>query len=202
MSQIRELLVDQLQDLLHAEGLLTGALPKMAEAAHHPKLREAFEKHLTQTQTHVERLQQAFQLLGEDATPKPCKAMMGLVAEGEETIEAGGAKEPMAADLALIAAAQRVEHYEISAYGTARGLARQVGEIACARLLSHTLGEEKSSDFLLTAIADPILQQLSLDEEGGGVNLESVNGTELNGAASETNGAAKAGSKRKKAGQR
>src|SRR4051812_1922503 len=113
MPQINELLVEQLQDLLDAETQLTGALPKMAEAANHPKLKEAFEKHLAQTQEHVERLRKAFELIGEKATSKPCKAMTGLVEEGEETIEQAGDKRPMAADLALIAAAQRVEHYEI-----------------------------------------------------------------------------------------
>lgn len=95
MSQIKQLLVDQLQDLLHAETQLTGALPKMAEAAHYPKLKEAFEKHLVQTQGHVERLRKAFELLGEEAEPKPCRAMMGLIAEGEETIEEGAEKSAL-----------------------------------------------------------------------------------------------------------
>jgi Mn-containing catalase len=174
MPQLKELLVEQLQDLLHAETQLTSALPKMAEAAHHPKLREAFEKHLVQTEEHVERLRRVFGLLGEKAQPKPCKAMMGLVEEGNETIEEGRAKEPLAADLALIAAAQRVEHYEISAYGTAKCLARQLGEVNCARLLSHTLGEEEAADFLLSAISEPIIQQASLDDVGASVNLETV----------------------------
>ena len=189
MSQIKELLVDQLQDLLHAENQLLGALPKMAEAAHHPKLKEAFQKHLTQTQGQVERLKKSFELIGEKAEPKPCKAMMGLVAEGEETIKEGKEKEEMPSDLSLIAAAQRVEHYEISAYGTARALARQMGAIECAKLLTQTLGEEESADFLLTAIADPITQQLSIEDGGGDVNLESV--------ASE-NGGKDSSSRRKK----
>src|SRR6185436_9258534 len=137
MSQMKELLVEQLQDLLHAENQLTGALPKMVEAAHHPKLKEAFEKHLIQTQQHVERLQTCFELVGEEAAPKQCKGMMGLIAEGNETIEEGCQKEEIAADLALIAAAQRVEHYEISAYGTVRELARQLRLTECAKLLSH-----------------------------------------------------------------
>lgn len=174
MSQVKELLIDQLQDLLHAEGQLLGALPKMAEAANHPRLKEGFAKHRDQTERQVERLKAIFELLGEPAEPKPCKAMMGLVAEGEETIEEGKEKEPMSADLALIAAAQRVEHYEISAYGTAKCLARQLGENECAKLLSHTLGEEESTDFLLTAMAEPLLQQLSLDDIGGEVDLETV----------------------------
>jgi Mn-containing catalase len=174
MSQVKELLLDQLQDLLHAEGQLLGALPKMADAANHPKLKEGFQRHLLHTQVHVERLQAMFDSLGEKAEPKPCKAMMGLVAEGEETIKEGRDKEPLAADLALIAAAQRVEHYEISAYGTARCLARQLDRMDCATLLSHTLGEEESTDYLLTAIAEPLLQQLSLDDIGADVDLETV----------------------------
>jgi Mn-containing catalase len=174
MTQLKELLVEQLQDLLHAEAQLTAALPKMAEAAHHPKLKEAFGKHLEQTEAHVERLRSAFGLLGEKPEPKACKAMMGLVEEGEETIEEGREKELLAADLALIAAAQRVEHYEISAYGTAKCLARQIGHVDCARLLSHTLGEEESADFLLSAISEPLIQQASLDDAGATVNLETV----------------------------
>jgi Mn-containing catalase len=168
MSEIKELLIDQMQDLLHAETQLTGALPKMAEAAHHPKLKEAFEKHLIQTQIHVERLRQAFDILGEQAEP------MGLIAEGEDTIKEGAEKEPLSADLSLIAAAQRVEHYEISAYGTARGLARQLGAVECAALFSHTLGEEQAADFLLTALSAPIIQQVSLEDANADVNLESV----------------------------
>jgi Mn-containing catalase len=113
MPQLKELLVEELQDLLHAETQLVGALPKMADAAHNPKLQEAFIKHLQQTETHVERLKKVFELLGEKAQPKPCKAMMGLVEEGAETIEEGKDKEPLAADLALITAAQKFEHYEI-----------------------------------------------------------------------------------------
>ena len=174
MPQVKELLVDELKDLLHAEGQLTEALPKMAAAARHPKLKEAFEKHLVQTQGHIKRLQTIFELLGEKAQTKPCKAMMGLVKEGEETIEEGREQEPLAADLALIGAAQKVEHYEIASYGTARALARQIGEMECARLLSHTLGEEESADFLLTAIADPLLQQATLDDEDADVNLQTV----------------------------
>ena len=174
MPLLKELLIDQMQDLVHAETQLTAALPKMAEAAHCPKLKEAFENHLTQTETHVERLRKVFELLGEKAEPKPCKAMMGLIEGGKETIEEGEEKDPLAADLALIAAAQRVEHYEISAYGTARGLARQLGQVEAARLLSHTLGEEESADFLLTAISDPLIQQAALNDQGAKVNLESV----------------------------
>src|SRR5438067_1321823 len=128
IDPLKELLIEELRDLLHAEGQLVEALPKMAEAAHHPKLQEAFLKHLEQTERHVERLKTAFEMLAEKAQPKPCKAMLGLVEEGQETIEEGEGKQDIAADLALIAAAQKVEHYEISGYGTARSLARQIGE--------------------------------------------------------------------------
>jgi Mn-containing catalase len=164
MPQVKELLIEELQDLLHAESQLLGAIPKMAGAAHNPKLREAFEKHLTQTEVHVERLKQAFELLGEEPEPKPCRAMIGLIEEGEETIEEGGDKEEIAADLALITAAQKVEHYEIAGYGTVRALARQIGQYDVAMLLSHTLGEEESTDHLLTEIAKPILQQATAED--------------------------------------
>lgn len=164
MPQVKELLVEELQDLLDAETQLVAALPKIAQAAHNPKLREVFEKHLLQTQGQIERLNQAFELLGEEAKPKPCRAMKGLIAEGQETIEEGADKEELAADLALICAAQKVEHYEISGYGTAKALARQIGAVEVATLLSHTLGEEESADYLLTVIAKPLLQQASVED--------------------------------------
>jgi|SRR5581483_4978936 len=189
MAQLKELLVEELQDLLHAETQLTAALPKMAQAAHAPKLREAFEKHLQQTENQVERLKEAFEMLGEKAQPKPCRAMMGLIEEGQETIEEGQEKDPMAADLALITAAQKVEHYEISGYGTVRSLARQLRLTEVERLLSHTLGEEESADFLLTEIAKPLIQQVTIEDLGGEVNLETTpasNGGAEHKSASKT----------------
>jgi len=162
MDQLKNLLVQDLQDLLHAEMQLVQALPKMAKAAHHPKLKEAFQKHLRQTEGHVERLKSAFELVGEKAQPKACKGMKGLIEEGEETIDDNEGEEDLAADLALIGAAQKVEHYEISGYGTARCLARQIGEREVYTLLSHTLGEEESSDYLLTELSKPLLQEASL----------------------------------------
>lgn len=164
MPLLRELLVEELQDLLHAENQLIAALPKMAKAAHHPKLKEAFEKHLAQTQVHAERLKAAFELLGEKAEGKPCKAMMGLVQEGQEKIDESGDKEELAADLSLITAAQKVEHYEISGYGTVRSLARLMGEVEVATLLTHTLGEEESADYLLTEISKPLVQQAKVED--------------------------------------
>jgi len=164
MPQVKELLIEELQDLLHAERQLVAALPKMAAAAHHPKLREAFEKHLTQTEGQIERLEKAFELLGEEAKPKPCLAMKGLIEEGQETIKESADKEDLAADLALICAAQKVEHYEIAGYGTTKALARQIGAVEVAALLSHTLGEEEAADHLLTTIAKPLLQQASVED--------------------------------------
>jgi Mn-containing catalase len=161
MIELRELLVDELRDLLHAEGQLVAALPKMAEAAHHPKLKEAFVKHLQQTQGQVERLNAVFEILGVKAQPKPCKAMKGLVEECQETINEGEEKEELVADLSLIAAAQKVEHYEISGYGTARALARQIGEREVATFLGHTLGEEESADYLMTELTKPIMQEVA-----------------------------------------
>ena len=161
MEQLKQLLTGELQDLLHAEMQLVQALPKMAEAAHHPKLQELFNKHLQQTEGHVERLRRVFELLGEKAQPEACKGMQGLIEEGEETFEEHEGEEEIAADLALIAAAQKVEHYEIAGYGTARALARQIGEREIATLLSHTLGEEESSDYLLTELSKPLLQDAS-----------------------------------------
>lgn len=161
MSGLKDLLITEMQDLLHAEGQLLKALPKMAQAANHPKLKEAFDKHLVQTQGQVERLQQAFQLLGADAKGKPCRAMQGLIEEGEETISEGKSKDEIAADLALITAAQKVEHYEIAGYGTVRTIARHIGAFDVAALLSHTLGEEEAADHLLTEVAKPLVQQLA-----------------------------------------
>ena len=168
MSELKSLLVDELQDLLNAENQIVGALPKMVDAAHAAKLKEAFQKHLQQTQGQVERLKSALSLLGEDADSKPCTGMKGLLEEGEKIIEAGEDQDDLTADVAMIGAAQKVEHYEISGYGTAKCLARQLGERQVAVLLSQTLGEEESADYILTAITKPLLQQLTSVEFGDG----------------------------------
>ena len=158
-EMIQDLLVDQLRDLLHAESQLIKALPKMAKAVHSDLLRLAFETHLEETRQQVERLGQVFELLGVKAAAKPCKGMAGLIAEGNEVIEEGEDKEEVAADLAIVAAAQKVEHYEISAYGTARALAGQIGRPDVAQLLGRTLAEEENSDNLLTQIARELITQ-------------------------------------------
>jgi Mn-containing catalase len=156
---LEEVLVEDLRDLLHAEQQLIKALPKMAKAAKSDALKLAFETHLEQTKDHVERLKEAFALVGVPAKAKPCKGMAGLIEEGEEVIEEGEEKDDVAADLALIGAAQKVEHYEISGYGTARTMAGQIGLPALADLLSRTLAEEEISDNLLTQIARELMSQ-------------------------------------------
>jgi len=152
-----ELLIDELRDILHAEKQLTKALPKMAEAARFDQLRELFEQHLAETETQIERLNECFDLLGKTARAKPCKGMMGLVEEGQEIMEEGEKKNAAAADLALIGAAQRVEHYEISGYTTARNLAQQLRHSAIVALLSKSLAEEENADQLLNQVARSLM---------------------------------------------
>jgi Mn-containing catalase len=165
MQILHDLLVDELKDLLHAEGQLVKALPKMARAAHSPELKMGFQKHLEETKGHVERLKQAFELLGAKPKAKLCRAMEGLVEEGQETIAEGKEKDPVAADLALITAAQKVEHYEISGYGTARTIAEKIGEQKVVRLLTQTLTEEEKTDKLLTKVSQPLLEQAMQEPE-------------------------------------
>jgi Mn-containing catalase len=158
MELLQELLTEELKDLLHAENQLVKALPKMAKAAKDADLKSAFEDHLEQTKEHVERLKQAFEMLEEKPKAKPCKGMAGLIEEGQETITDGKEMEEAPADLALIGAAQRVEHYEIAAYGTARAIAEQMDRQDIVKLLSQTLAEEEKADKLLTQIAQPLLE--------------------------------------------
>jgi Mn-containing catalase len=156
---LRELLLDELRDLLHAEGQLLKALPKMARAAQSEVLRTAFVRHLAETEEQVSRLRESFSLLATAPKAKPCKGMAGLLEEGEEIMAEGQKQDDAFADLALIAAAQKVEHYEISAYGTSRTLAEQIGEPDVALLLSKSLAEEEISDNLLTQIAREFMSQ-------------------------------------------
>jgi len=158
-EMLEALLVEDLRDLLHAEGQLVKALPKMAAAASAEALKATFETHLEETIQQVERLKEVFGLLGVDANAKTCKGMAGLIEEGQEVIEEGEEQDDVAADLALIAAAQKVEHYEISGYGTARTLAGQAGLPAVAALLSRSLAEEEIADNLLTQISRELMSQ-------------------------------------------
>jgi Mn-containing catalase len=161
---INELLIDELRDILHAEKQLTKALPKMARAARFVRLRECFEEHLVETEAQIERLNECFSLLGETARAKPCKGMMGLIEEGQEVMEEGEKKEDAIADLALIGAAQRVEHYEVSAYTTAKNLAQQLRHSAVVALLSKTLAEEENADQLLNQIGRTLMSVAKMPE--------------------------------------
>ena len=151
-NSLNDLFLNQIEDLYDAEQRLTKALPKMAEAAHSSQLKLAFQSHLTETEGHVRRLEQIFREINTSPARETCEAMKGLIAEGEEMIKAQG--DPDVKDAALIAAAQRVEHYEMSGYGTARAFARRLGLSQAANLLQQTLEEEKAADEKLNNIAE------------------------------------------------
>jgi len=151
LQSLDDVLQEQVKDLLSAEKQLVAALPKVAEAAHSQELKKALNEHLQETRGHVERLEQVTGMLGMDASATTCKAMQGLVAEGEEVL--GKTGDPVAKDAAIIAAAQRIEHYEIAAYGTAKTLAGELDHQDAERLFSETLDEESAADKLLTKIA-------------------------------------------------
>jgi len=160
LETLENLFVHELKDLLSAEKQLVKALPKMAKGANSVHLQNAFQEHLEQTKGHVARLEKIFSILGKTARAEHCKAMEGLVEEGSDLLEEEGS--PMVKDAALIGAAQRVEHYEISAYGTARTLAELLGQTEAAELLQATLDEEKETDEKLTELA---MNEINLEAE-------------------------------------
>jgi ferritin-like metal-binding protein YciE len=163
MKSLEDLYVDQLKDLHSAEKQLVQALPKMAKAATSADLRQGFQDHLQQTTIHVERLDRIFTRLGVSAGRKKCKGMEGLIEEGEEAIQLEG--DPMVKDAALIAAAQRVEHYEIAGYGTVRTYANHLGFDKDAHILQETLDEEGETDKKLTALAEGGIFQTGINEQ-------------------------------------
>jgi ferritin-like metal-binding protein YciE len=150
---LRELFTDQLHDVYDAEHRLTRALPKMAKAATSDELRRAFEDHLRQTEEHVTRLEQVLESMDEPAKRKPCKAIVGLLEEGEELMNEG---DDNVRDAALIAAAQKVEHYEMATYGCLRTWADLLGEDEASRILQTTLNEEGAADHKLSEIAESL----------------------------------------------
>jgi len=152
VTTLDELLEDELKDIYSAETQLIKALPKMAKATESRDLRTAFENHLEQTRVHAQRIEEICADLKTTPTGKKCAGMEGLIKEGEEVIQSDAESEPKQA--ALIGAAQRVEHYEIAAYGTARAHARQLGYLKAVDLLSKTLDEEKEADKKLTKVAE------------------------------------------------
>ena len=151
VKSMNDLLIDELRDIYHAEKQLTRALPKLARAASNEQLKEAFTQHLEETRGQIERLEQVFELLDTRTRGKPCHAMEGLIEEAKEIMEMGLVSELL--DVALIAAAQKVEHYEIAGYGTLVALAQTSGFNEAAQLLQETLDEEKKTDQLLNEIA-------------------------------------------------
>jgi ferritin-like metal-binding protein YciE len=162
LKSLDDLLVHELQDIYNAEGQILRALPKMIKAASHPELQSAFEEHLEQTEGQVERLDQVFKLLGVPAKGKKCEGMAGLLEEGKKTMEEDAL--PSVMDAALIAAAQKVEHYEIASYGCVCTYAEMLGYDQVHDLLGQTLDEEEATDEKLSALAENVI---NVDAEEG-----------------------------------
>jgi ferritin-like metal-binding protein YciE len=165
-NELKELYIDELRDLYDAENRLVKALPKLAKAASSDKLREGFESHLEQTRGHVDRLKEIFDALGEKPTGKTCAGMTGLIKEGDEMMGEDFSEEVM--DAALISAAQRVEHYEIAAYGCVSAWAQLLGESEANALLEQTLEEEKGTDQKLTELSE----EINVEAKGSGQEEE------------------------------
>jgi len=155
LNTLEDLFVEQLQDLYDAEHQITKALPKMAKAASSSELQQGFQMHLQQTEQQIQRLEQVFETIGQKAKGKTCEAMKGLIKEGEELMSMDADAAVM--DAGLIAAAQRVEHYEMAGYGSVRTWAQQLGNQKAAQLLQQTLDEEGETDHKLTQIAESMV---------------------------------------------
>ena len=167
METLKDLYVEELKDLYSAENQIIKALPKMIKAASHDELKQAFTRHLKETEIHVQRLEEVCDELGVSPKGKKCVGMEGLLKEGSELIKEK--PSPEALDAGLISAAQHVEHYEMAGYGTVRTYARQLGYDAQSELLQRTLDEEGETDHLLTALAE---SSINLDAEDGGDESE------------------------------
>jgi ferritin-like metal-binding protein YciE len=163
LNTLKQLYIEELRDLYSAENQLLKALPKTAKGASSEELKLAFENHLDQTKVHVERLEEIFERLDETPKGKTCQAMKGLVEEGSEILGEDG--EESVLDAGIIAAAQKVEHYEIASYGTVRTFAQLLGEDEAAELLQETLDEEGEADKLLTQLAQEIVNPEALLED-------------------------------------
>ena len=178
---LRELYLDELKDLYNAENQLIKALPKLAKASTSDELREGLEEHLEQTKGHVERLEQIFEAMDESPKGKKCAGMEGLVKEGSEVMDEDF--EGAVMDAALIGAAQRVEHYEIAAYGTVIAFANQLGESEHASLLKETLEEEKEADEKLTSLSEEINSQATSEGMGSEEEEELTTASSRSGSA-------------------
>jgi ferritin-like metal-binding protein YciE len=170
LDTLKTLYINELRDLYNAENQLVKALPKMAKGASSEELKDAFEKHLKQTKSHVERLEEVFEDLGEKPKGKTCKAMKGLIEEGSEILHEDG--EESVIDAGIIVAAQKVEHYEIAGYGSVRTFAQLLGRDRSAELLQTTLDEESETNETLNQLAEGI------------VNPEAIMESEMAGAGS------------------
>jgi ferritin-like metal-binding protein YciE len=157
LNSLHDLYITELKDLFDAENRMIKALPKMAKAAGSPELRSAFEEHLQQTQVHSDRLSRIFERMNESPKGGKCKGMEGIIDEGEDLM--GQDAPPAVCDAALISSAQRVEHYEIAAYGTVRTFARRLGADQDVQLLEETLREEKDTDKKLTTLAESYINE-------------------------------------------
>ena len=161
-ANLESLFLDTLRDIYYAEHKISKALPKMASAAQSSDLKAAFEQHLAETEVQIERLEQVFEMLGKEPEAKPCAAMDGIVAEGEEIMKTF--KGSIALDAGLIAAAQAVEHYEIARYGTLASWATCLGMNDAADLFEETLAEETATDEALTDLAESSINDAAVDE--------------------------------------
>jgi ferritin-like metal-binding protein YciE len=162
LDTLQKLYVDELRDLYNAENQLLKALPKMAKAASSEELKNAFEKHLEQTETHVERLENIFEQLDQTPKGKTCRAMKGLIEEGSEILKEEG--DPSVLDAGIIVAAQKVEHYEIAGYGSVRTFAELLGQNKAVELLQTTLDEESEANELLNGLAESVVNPEALME--------------------------------------
>jgi ferritin-like metal-binding protein YciE len=165
INNLQDLMVEELRDMYHAENQLVQALPKLAKAASTPGLKKAFEEHLKQTETQVGRIDQIFEQLGGSPKGKRCKGMEGLLNEGDDVLNEKGPGAVI--DAALIGAAQRVEHYEIAAYGCIRSYAHLLGLTDVAKLVEQSLEEEEAADKLLSDLAETEINTLALEGAGG-----------------------------------
>lgn len=178
VTTMQELFLDEIRDLYDAEKQLTKALPEMADAATSDQLRNAFQEHLGQTHNHVQRLERIFEALGEKGTGKKCAAMAGLIKEGDEI--ASDSEQTAVRDAGLIAAAQKVEHYEISGYGSARTHAELLGNREAARLLEETLQEEKEADQKLNQLAQSMINEQASGAGAGRTQTRTARGSSRN----------------------
>jgi ferritin-like metal-binding protein YciE len=198
LASLHDLLVEELRDIYHAERQLLKALPKMAKGASTPRLQQALQEHLTETEQQVDRLERAFGELDQPVRAKKCRGMEGIVEEGREVLGERGDHDVK--DAAIIAAAQRVEHYEIAAYGTVCTYARTLGYDTVAKLLEQTLEEEKAADKKLTELAESGINQMAVEgnaeegEQGGGGGF--LSGLGMGSASAAGSGLGGAGASR------